>query len=227
MVTMTANLLLELTAEDVMTCEMVAVPRQISLREAARLLRRAQVCVAPVVDEEGRCVGMLAATEFLHWAEDGCPDTVDGFTPACPYQVKGRLLTGEEAVICTLAEGACPLQVMRATTAGRHTALCTQPDGVFSDWQQVDGAVPSAVVRYMTTDIVSVAPRTPLPEVAQIMVKARTPHVLVLNEECRPVGVVSAADILAALNWEWLRSTDRADNPVAARRIPLREGGLR
>lgn len=61
---------------------------------------------------------------------------VDGPAPCCLYQVKGRLLTGEEAVICTLEPGACPLQRERPTTAGRHTVVCLQPQGIFSDWQQ-------------------------------------------------------------------------------------------
>jgi hypothetical protein len=47
--------------------------------------------------------------------------------PACPYQVQGRLISGQEAQICTLAEGSCSLQVMWPTTGGRHTAICTLP----------------------------------------------------------------------------------------------------
>ena len=59
--------------------------------------------------------------------------------PACPYQVKGRLLTGEAAVICTQVEGSCPLQVMQLTTGGRHTALCTLPSGMFREGLRGDG----------------------------------------------------------------------------------------
>src|SRR5262249_44754110 len=36
--------------------------------------------------------------------------------------VEGRLLTGQEAVICMLAEGSCPLQRMQPSTGGRHVA---------------------------------------------------------------------------------------------------------
>ena len=118
----TATPLLALTAQDVMSREVVTIPRQMSLREAARLLRRASVSGAPVVDEQGRCVGVLSAADFLRWAEDGCPAGGEAVTRTCCYQVDGRLLDGTEAVLCTLAEGACPLQGMRSTTGGRHTA---------------------------------------------------------------------------------------------------------
>jgi CBS domain-containing protein len=195
----TAELLLARTAEDVMAREVVTIPRRASLRDAARLLRRADVSGGPVVDDEGRCVGMLTAADFLRWAEGGYPDAAPGLAQACSYQEKGRLLTGEEAVVCTLAEGSCPLQVMRPTTGGRHVAVCRQPTGVLSDWQQVAENAPSQVSRYMTTDVVSVGPRTPLPEVARMMVDAHVHRVPVLDERGRPVGLVSSTDVLAAV----------------------------
>jgi hypothetical protein len=66
------------------------------------------------------------------------PPVVERAIPACPYQVQGYLLTGEQAVICMLAEGYCPLQARRPTTAGRDTAVCLLPLGVHCDWQQVN-----------------------------------------------------------------------------------------
>src|SRR5262245_28788033 len=119
-----ATPLLALTAQDVMSREVVTIPRRMSLRDAARLLRQAQVSGAPVVDEQGRCIGVLSAADFLRWAEDGCPEGGEGDVRTCSYQVDGRLLDGKKAVVCTLAEGACPLQAMRPTTAGRRTAVC-------------------------------------------------------------------------------------------------------
>ncbi len=197
---MTAKQLPALTAEDVMSRGFVTLGRQTSLREAAGLLRRAGVCGAEVVDEQGRCVGMLWAADFLRWAADGCPDAVVGPALACPHQVQGRLLTGEESVICTLAEGSCPLQVMRPTTAGGHTAVCLQPQGVLSDWQQVTEDLPAggAVCRYMSPDVVTAGPQTPLPELARRMIDAHS-HRVVITEEGKPVGIVSALDVLAAV----------------------------
>jgi CBS domain-containing protein len=208
----TAKRLFALTAEDVMTREVVTIPRRTSLRDAARLLRRADVSGAPVVDDEGRCVGLLTAADFLRWAEDGCPDAASGLAHACSYQMKGRLLTGEEAIVCTLAEGSCPLQVMRPTTGGRHIAVCLRPTGVLSDWQQVAENAPGEAGRYMTTDIVSVETRTPLPEVARKMVDAHIHRVPVLDERGRPVGIVSSTDVLAAVARDSRRLADEETN---------------
>jgi CBS domain-containing protein len=62
---------LALTAADLMTRDVLMLPQQTSLRAAAHLLSQAQVSGAPVVDREGRCVGVLSATDFVHWAEQG------------------------------------------------------------------------------------------------------------------------------------------------------------
>jgi len=49
----------------------LVIPQEMSLRTAAHLLTQAQVSGAPVVDAEGRLVGVLSATDFVHLAEDG------------------------------------------------------------------------------------------------------------------------------------------------------------
>jgi CBS domain-containing protein len=69
MVTATAPLL-NLTAQDLMSRDVVVVPVAMSLRSAAALLSRANVTGAPVVDAAGRCVGVLSATDFMHLAEN-------------------------------------------------------------------------------------------------------------------------------------------------------------
>jgi CBS domain-containing protein len=62
-----AKSLLDLTAGDVMSREVVTLPRHVSLRFAAEVLSRLQISGAPVVDEAGRCVGVLSATDFMNW----------------------------------------------------------------------------------------------------------------------------------------------------------------
>src|SRR5262245_28380720 len=59
------------TAADVMTREVVTIPADMSLQAAARRLARAQISGAPVVDAEGRCIGVLSASDFVSWAESG------------------------------------------------------------------------------------------------------------------------------------------------------------
>jgi CBS-domain-containing membrane protein len=123
--------------------------------------------------------------------------------------VKGRLLTGEKAVICTLVEGGCPLQVMRSLTGGRHVAVCLQPQEALSDWRQATESSPDGMVsRYMTTAVVTAGPQAPLSELARMMVDARIHRILVLDDGGRPVGVVSSTDIMAAMARDGLHDQD-------------------
>jgi CBS-domain-containing membrane protein len=65
----TTKPLLELTAADLMSRDLIAIPQQMSIRAAARLLSKAQVSGAPVVDNQGRCVGILSATDLVRWVD--------------------------------------------------------------------------------------------------------------------------------------------------------------
>lgn len=61
--------LLALCAGDIMSQHVVMIPREMSLQGAARMLTRAGVTGAPVVDGNGRCIGVLSTTDFMHWIE--------------------------------------------------------------------------------------------------------------------------------------------------------------
>lgn len=61
--------LLTLTAADIMSDNVVMLPQEMSLQGAARLLARVRVTGAPVVDDHGHCIGVLSATDFMHWVE--------------------------------------------------------------------------------------------------------------------------------------------------------------
>jgi CBS domain-containing protein len=65
----TTKPLFGLTAADLMSTELVLIPEDMSLKSAARRLANAAVTGAPVVNSDGRCVGVLSATDFLHWMD--------------------------------------------------------------------------------------------------------------------------------------------------------------
>jgi CBS domain-containing protein len=65
--------LLSLTAADLMKCPVVTIPQDMSLPAAAKTLKRDQISGAPVVNPEGKCVGVLSTTDFLNWAVNGTP----------------------------------------------------------------------------------------------------------------------------------------------------------
>lgn len=60
-----------LVAADIMSKDLVMVPREMSLPGAARMLARAAVSGAPVVDENGACIGVLSTTDFMRSLDDG------------------------------------------------------------------------------------------------------------------------------------------------------------
>jgi CBS domain-containing protein len=58
------------TVHEVMTGNVITLPEDLPLREAARILSRAQISGAPVVDRQSKCIGVLSTTDFLRWATD-------------------------------------------------------------------------------------------------------------------------------------------------------------
>ncbi len=61
--------LMSLCAADIMSRNVVMIPREMSLQGAARMLSRAGVTGAPIVDDGGCCIGVLSATDFMHLVE--------------------------------------------------------------------------------------------------------------------------------------------------------------
>jgi CBS domain-containing protein len=62
---------MQLTAADVMTENVVMIPRAMSIRHAAHLLGQSHISGAPVVDDQGHCAGVISATDFIAWTEKG------------------------------------------------------------------------------------------------------------------------------------------------------------
>jgi CBS-domain-containing membrane protein len=67
----TTKSFLDLTAFNLMSRHVVTIPRQMSLQAAAHMLAQADITGAPVVDEHGRCVGMLSSTDVVRWVDRG------------------------------------------------------------------------------------------------------------------------------------------------------------
>ena len=199
-----------LTAENVMDGNCLIIPKHMLVSEAARLLHRKRSGLAAVVDENGRCTGMLRPADVFRWIEAGCPKAIVGTPVTCPNQVNGRMLNGDEAVICTLAHGSCAFQDEQPTTGGRHTDVCARQDTADLPF----GATP----RYMMADFVGVGSRSTLVEMVLALVNSRADGLIVLDEFDRPVGIVTAIDILAAVVDSMRELTDAAKERRVARR---------
>jgi len=79
--------------------------------------------------------------------------------------------------------------------------VCSQPNCVLVDWQVVDvEKLPTDEVRrFMTPDPVTVHPAASIRVLARMMIDAHIHRVIVVDEERRPIGVVSSTDLLASL----------------------------
>ena len=143
-------------AGDLMSRDVSMIPDQMSLQGAARLLSRAQINGGPVVDAEGRLVGVLSAVDFLHWAENG----------------------------------------------GKATpAECSCPETAWKPWQMLDQPehATTLVGDVMNRNPVTTPLRTPIGELARMMVDAHIHRIFIVDADGKPVGVVTSTDILAAL----------------------------
>jgi CBS domain-containing protein len=198
-VSQAADSFLSLTAGDLMNRDVRAIRDDMPLPDAAAQLTRFGVRGAPVVDAAGRCVGVLSVSDLARWAA-GRADPGTPLPRACAFQEKYREPGGRETVLCLLAEGVCPLQRVREMPDGKLAIVCSEPHCVPTEWQMVESESAPAVVRdVMTTEVVSVGPDAPVPELARVMLDRGVHRLLVLDPSGRPVGVVSADDLLQVL----------------------------
>jgi CBS domain len=139
------------TAAGLMRRDLVTVHDAVPLQVALRLLARSAADVAAVVDDSGRCVGMLRVDDEVRRAAEAAP----ACPPTCGYQRRHPLPDRTEVVVCTLPEGACPLQRECAGVSGR---VCLMPNTVLSDWQQVPDMGTGPTVGQFTTPASDVSP---------------------------------------------------------------------
>lgn len=188
-------------ASDIMSRKLVTIDQAMSIWEAADVLAENHVSGAPVVDEKGRCVGFLSAAKTLHALRNGRGDSADArsMQATCSFQKPGKTQTGEKVVVCTLPPGACPIQKKEEGARLQEVTVCTEPYGVLADWQTVEsgGVGGKETWRYMTVGPEMASPDTPVEMLARRMVDAHVDHVFVVDDEQRPIGVVSSADVLA------------------------------
>jgi CBS domain-containing protein len=197
-----------MVAEDVMAADVMRLPEQMALRDAARLLLRNQVSGAPVVDSLGRCVGVLSSIDVLRLAKgrDGPEQATTPALPlACSFRKRDRDDDLRELHACTLPLGVCPIQRLHRDSHGTEMIVCSQPHFVLSDWQVVEMEnLPEDEVRsFMTPDPVIATASTPVPRLARMMIDAHIHRIVIADAERKPIGVVTSTDILAAVAEEF------------------------
>lgn len=91
-------------------------------------------------------------------------------------------------------------EVEHAETANPPGCACNP----VCDWQvPEEEAIPHESVRdHMTPDPVTIPPETTVGQLARMMIDAHIHRVVVVDEQRRPVGIVTSTDILAAVAQE-------------------------
>lgn len=196
--------LLCLTAGDLMTRSVVRLTEEMPLRDAALLLFQNRISGAPVVNALGKCVGVFSTFDFLHLVlqrPDLCRLESPALPSTCPFQVKHRLSDGAEMTMCLLPPGVCPLQGQQVGPDGSMRNVCSESHAVLTDWQvvEVEKLPADPVGRLMTADPITVPPATSVGVLARLLIDAHIHRVIVVDDERRPIGMVSSTDILAAV----------------------------
>ncbi|MCI0738694.1 MAG: CBS domain-containing protein [Gemmataceae bacterium] len=100
---MIAHQFLTQRAWDLMSRNVVLLPKEMSLPGAAHLLAQASVSGAPVVNEQGRCIGVLSNTDFVHFTDKSktrkqpCLDRVcDSWDSVSPDMPSGEQVADEQ-----------------------------------------------------------------------------------------------------------------------------------
>lgn len=196
--------MLDLTACDLMTHPVLTIPQKMPLREAAGLLLRNRYGGAPVVDEQGRCVGVLSSTVFMRIASqrDDAAPTSPPRPPSRPPPSASTRPDGSEVTNSALSPEVWRIQIEEPRPAGKEGfAAPAKSSNYCTDWQVVDvEKLPAEEVRlYMTADPVTVLPGASIRILARMIRDAHMHRVIVVDGEHRPLGIVTASDIMDAL----------------------------
>lgn len=161
------------TVRDVMTTRVIAVRKDASFKEMAAMLRSSRVSAFPVVDDEGRVIGVVSEADLLvkvavqadgvsmlaalrHWRED---DKAAGITA-------GDLMTGPAVTIrpdASVAEAARLMYDHRVkrlpvvTGSGALVGILSRVD-VLSVFDRRDGQIRDEIVRDVLPQVLGAVP---------------------------------------------------------------------
>ncbi len=81
-----------LTAKDVMTADPVCVPPSAGIRELARVFEENEVSGAPVIDQQGKLIGVVSKTDLIRRCSQGFGDV----PPAYLFEILSEQGDSEE-----------------------------------------------------------------------------------------------------------------------------------
>lgn len=209
------------TTADVMTREVVTVPPEFSVLEAARLMSRRRLKRLPVVDVEHRLLGVVSRVDLLRTVAEGYPlpeprqslehpvwlvaDVLRRDVPA--VSVQASLPEVLDAVVSTRLNRAVVVddqqRVIGLVTDAELVRRLGERPGLVTRLMRRTAAVPFLhdvnVTELMITDVVTTRPEVPLEVAIHDMLAQRHKILPVVDDAGRLIGVVDRFDLLQAI----------------------------
>jgi CBS domain-containing protein len=168
-----------LRARDVMTREVTTVSQDVPVEELIQLLRVSHFSAIPVIDQDGRAVGLVSETDILRaLAYTVGPPGTGEFSP--------KFQAGKRRVSAVILDAAGHGD---ARTSAALRELVKRP-----------------VRELMTPYVHSCSLDAAVVELCEMMVWKEI-HRVVVVDDGKPVGIVSSIDLITKLG-EWLRKGD-------------------
>jgi CBS domain-containing protein len=209
------------TAADVMTREVVTVPPELSVLEAARLMAHRLLKRLPVVDTEHRLLGVVSRVDLLRTVAEGYPLPEQRLALEHPAGLVADVLRRDVPTVSVQASLPEVLDAIVSTRLNRAVVVDDQQRvvGLVTDAELVRrlGEQPGLVTRLMRrtapvpflpdvqvtelmiTDVVTTRPEVPLEVAIRDMLAQRHKILPVVDDAGRLIGVVDRFDLLQAI----------------------------
>lgn len=198
------------TIERLMSAPAVTARREQSLSAAARILRGEQIRHLPVVDDEGRLVGMLSQTDLLAAGPSSLTDLDEESRSdlELPLRVSHAMVANTWSVLpgtptAQVVRQMCERRIDCAPVVdgeARILGLVTTADLLKLLIAELIRSPTRPVVGLMTFEPVAVRAGDSLATAAELMARRRIRHLPVVDSSHRLLGVVSERDLLRARN---------------------------
>lgn len=210
---------------EVMTRDVKVVHPETPLTEVATLLLRELFTAVPVVDETGRVVGLISDGDFLRWPELALRfRQPEGLTGTTLERLLAELHAGEHtaaeimttAVITVVADQpvteAAHMMVQRGlkrlpvvNAEGRLVGMLSRIDILRTVAHEARAPAGAPAIGpelhllrdVMRRDVPTVARNAQLSEIVDKMVASDLRRVIVVDQEQRPVGIITDGDLVA------------------------------
>lgn len=217
----------EITAADVMQTDVTTIPATMPLEEVEQVLSESDITGAPVTDHAGRIAGVISLRDLVghltdepeagrppgYWSEALEGPAARPRGGAVGPEPEGRLGRrgaggGEEDELPDLPdeqdrserlEEEFEAGLGQGSPAGQERAGREEAElERMATGESVPPSAPATAENVMTAEVHSVAPATPLREIAGVMVD-RGIHRVLVGSDGRFVGIVTSTDVLRAL----------------------------